>query len=448
MFGIADAMKRDLAAIDQKAARKSLRSAGLTDYQINMLAEAVRSNFMAKNQNSRNAVWIPKMRLASEWQFSGDMKQEMECIRNLEKRGFIFVSPENDSYWWLTKKGFSAVVSLRGDKEPTKTANLPAVQNQAPIEEKLDISLNRDGLMLTASKLIWGLFNQDKVKDFRFKQMVDSVQAGQEQLEQAVHLIATAEQRVARQLAEQGPPKVSQSAWTEEQQRYQNDMYWLTGQSCFWLNPAGLLADPTPAPEWWTPPVYHSATQARIEQDRQDDVVARSLLAPPSDVPAGFRKATQEEIEEKNRHKVLDELLASLEELSTEEDSYEEWLERYDVKQHRFVRERVKTGRRANQVNQTNHQLYMVEFNSTVRGFETKEEAQRWLESQQAKARSPESAKTKAEIHRRKADSQKLERARLNKIQETQRKKMEIIEKEREQAQRYIEDIRRFTGIR
>lgn len=434
MFGIADAMKRDLAAMDQKSTHKALRNDGLTSYQINMLAEAVRSNFMTKNQNTRNAIWIPKMRLTSEWQFSGDMKQEMECIRNLEKRGFIFVSPENDNYWWLTKKGFNATISLRGGVEPTENTNLPAVQNQAPIEEKLDISLNRDGLMLTASKLIWGWFNQDKVKDFRFKQMVDSVQVGQEQLEQAVHLIATAEQRVARQLAEQGPPKITQTAWTEEQQRHQNDMYWLTGQSCFWLNPAGLLADPTPAPEWWTPPAYHSATQARIEQDRQDDVVARSLLAPPSDVPAGFRKATKEEIEEKNRHKVLDELIASLEEIPTEEDSYEEWLERYDVNQHRYVKERVKTGRRLNRVNQTKHQLYMVEFGSTVRGFETKHEAQRWLESQKAKARAPEITKSKADIHRHKAESQ--------------RKKIEIIKREREKAEREVENIRRLTGIR
>ena len=151
------------------------------------------------------------------------------------------------------------------------------------VERQTDIDLARDGLLTTCSKLFWVWNNKEAIQDKRRKEFLEDFQKGQQDIDEALHRIATSEQRVARLLIEQGPPPAPKSTWTEEQQRAQNDLYWMGGQAAFWLNPRGLFADPTPAPEWWSPPVdYKSLTQRHLTERQEDDVVALSLLAPPA----------------------------------------------------------------------------------------------------------------------------------------------------------------------
>lgn len=119
------------------------------------------------------------------------------------------------------------------------------------------------------------------------------------------------------------------NTWTLEQQREMNDLYWESNGLAFWLNPAGVLADATPAPEWWVRPVR----QVLHNPQPVEDIVSLSLqppegYVPPLDpnTPYGFIPASPEEIAEKYREKeaeynnsgAIDEILKALDLMKTE----------------------------------------------------------------------------------------------------------------------------------
>jgi hypothetical protein len=119
------------------------------------------------------------------------------------------------------------------------------------------------------------------------------------------------------------------NTWTLEQQREMNDLYWESNGLAFWLNPAGVLADTTPAPEWWVRPVR----QVLHNPQPVEDIVSLSLqppegYVPPLDpnTPYGFIPASPEEIAEKYREKeaeynnggAIDEILEALDLMKTD----------------------------------------------------------------------------------------------------------------------------------
>jgi hypothetical protein len=198
------------------------------------------------------------------------------------------INPQHGLYWYtpLGKKFHNMIQTAQLKQLDSQKNNLVRASSDAPaptppsLEEQQDISLSRDGLVETCSKLWWLWVNGDTIRQAQQARQLKEFTEGHALVEQACQDIATSEQRVSRKLLE-AKPTAPQRTWSEEEQRRLNDMYWMSDKSAFWLNPHGELAEPTPAPDWWSPPQdLRSITAERIAL-LVDDTVDRSLLPPP-----------------------------------------------------------------------------------------------------------------------------------------------------------------------
>jgi hypothetical protein len=289
VFGMADAVKRDLTSrnvslhdlirgLTLAKAKKVLAKRGISEDQINLILNAKE---VSLQEGSFTRQWIDtrKMDILS-----------VDIVLDLIKKGLVFQSKPGGEFY-LSKDGLTLWDTLRH-------CNKPSVEIKKDVAYYLDIDLSRDGLITTCKKIGWLLKNNTEVKAYREQLFLENLAADQKLLDNTLNLIATSEQRVARQLIEQGPTVVARN-WTEEQQRAQNDLYWLTDSlSAFWLNPHGMLAEPTPAPDWWSPPLnYQSAVQHHLEKIKENDVVGNSLLPPKEHQKAISLNEVIEELE-------------------------------------------------------------------------------------------------------------------------------------------------------
>ena len=242
-------------------AMKRLDQRGITEYMAMLIADAVKVN---------EGLVIADFEVE---------ENEIGAIQTL--RNFDLIMPAGNHYW-LTSEGTDLWQNLRAAR-PSKPIAIEdriltdEAKHEAPSEDKLDINWGRDGLLSTTSKLMWGWFNPDELAALRMAKSAREYVEGHQQIEEAIQMIASSEQRVARRLIEQ-PIEINKPNewWTEEMQRAQNDKYWASNGVAFWLNPLGLLADPTPAPEWWSPPKEEPkliTVHKTVEE--------LSLLAPP-----------------------------------------------------------------------------------------------------------------------------------------------------------------------
>ena len=297
MFNVAGKLEAELSEISAKEvvnavryneAVARLKKLRCTDYQIHLLEEAVYCHY----DHDINGKSIMKLALTVEKDPNWP-DHHINAIKHLMSLGYIDDQNGKSRLYWLTRDGQSHHDALK--------AYSPAVTKQEVVERKiednLDVNLGRDGLLATASKLWWVWTHGDEIKQFRWEQWIKEFQDGQEEIDKAVAAILAPRDPIIL------PPQTRENPyWTEEMQRKQNDLYWMSEGVAFWLNPRGLLADPTPAPDWWTPPLDY---QPKVMlPSPEDDIVERSLLAPP--MPAGLVKATQEEIDEKYRQKALE----------------------------------------------------------------------------------------------------------------------------------------------
>jgi hypothetical protein len=288
LFGVADSLKRELDTIRPlhelirglrwDKAVKALEGRGMTQYQIHLILD---SRMTRLNNDHRTR---------QELNYEGDShwpNHEIEAIKNLRHK-LKLIDIDGGGTYWLTENGMKLLEQLRackgaGEKLVALKLASPAYNMRPTVEEKLDINLGRDGLMTTVSKLVWTWTNGDTIKSYKMAKFVEEFRKGEEEIDNALQMILSSEQRVSRMLIEQGPPAPLKSFWTEEMQRAQNDLYWMSGGTAFWLNPMGATADPTPAPEWWSPPAdYQPKIMAQLQRIQDEDVVGKSLLAPPT----------------------------------------------------------------------------------------------------------------------------------------------------------------------
>ncbi len=350
-------------------ARLRLEKLGVTDFQIWLIEEAEERHFEgspAKGYRIQSEIYDPR--------------GELEWAKHLQRAGIV--ERIGDRYW-LTRDGESFRENLLIHKPGREPANLPAV---ASFEEQMDVDLFRDGLLKTVGKIYWFWANHDLVKERRMQEWLREFQDGQKEIDEAIAAILAPRDPIIVQ-----PKQEPNPYWTEEHQRKQNDDYWATGGAAFWFNPRGILAEPTPAPDWWEMPEYKPKV---VIPKLTDDVVEKSLLPPPATgpkgeqgppgLPEGLRHATEEEIAEKRREKALDELFAELDHLNEVEDEFydsEDWYEEVMASKAAmskkavarnlpglpYVRQSSKTG------------LFIVEYNNEVHGFPNQGEANQFL---------------------------------------------------------------------
>lgn len=458
MFNVAGKLEAELSEISAKEvvdavryneAVARLKRLNCTDYQIHLLETAEYCHF-GEDLNGKSI-----MRLALTTGKDPNWPQHhINAVKHLMNLGYI--EDDGKSYvYWLTRDGKSHHENLR--------AYSPAITKQEVVERKiednLDINLGRDGLLSTASKLWWTWTHGDEIKQFRWEQWIKEFQEGQEEIDKAVAAILAPRDPIIVQ-----PQKRDNPYWTEEMQRKQNDLYWMGGGTAFWLNPRGVLAEPTPAPEWWTPPLDYQP-KAMLPSP-EDDLVERSLLAPPTPAkgltgPKGdtgpasaditlerykheptwlcgegdWKQAgkriwgfdDQEEVdrwaaerrkrgraftvahkqtrtypemlplffgahgvnvqwmvrEKRDTSHVIDEILAELDRLGEVKDEhydYQDWVKEYEItKEGRIKRQNFRKGEPMRVDRLGGDHFYMVEFNSEVRGFTSKAEADEWI---------------------------------------------------------------------
>jgi hypothetical protein len=250
---------------------------GLSEWQVDL----IRTAESAKLISSKNGKWINGFKLYKDVDPLWPDAHTNDIVTLLQKKlVFIF----ENQYYLLTEQGVELRNNLQACYVVQKSKNLATVMPNSEkeiVDYYTDVDLSRDGLITTLGKMWWVAVNRQMVKDVRLQDQITEYQKNQGEMEKKLQLIQTSEQRVARELEEQGPLKITNSLWTVEQQRQQNDLYWMNPEA-FFLNPNGPLAEPLPAPEWWSPPVnYQPAAMRHLRQLEADDIVAQSLLAPP-----------------------------------------------------------------------------------------------------------------------------------------------------------------------
>lgn len=332
---------------------------GLSDYQIDLI----------QNAEGVAGAWPDNVRSYVIRAHLYDPRGEVESMKNMKRLNIVSV--REDGRYWLTGKGElyrkALVENLPEVKAPK--INLPVV-----VEDQMDINLGRDGLMVTASKFWYVWTHRDEIRAARDKKWLEGFQNGQKEIDEAITKILEPREPIVLK----PEPKVN-PYWSEAQQRKNNDLYWMTPDA-FWLNPRGILAEPTPAPDWWTVPEnYQPKVYIPLSTD---ELVDQSLLPPPTVGPQGvtgfpgIRQATAEEIAAKHRQKsadmVIDEILAELDRLDAEQDlDYAEY--EYSIAK-----------------NFDHHDLVMVQYGDEVAGFPTAQEANLWLAAKKQAARMAE----------------------------------------------------------
>lgn len=321
MFGVAAKLENTIRnQREYKTLCRELRQKGITDYQIDMIRTAVVRQLFNTDGTS-----APKYCLRDNYKPSEDFDHEIEAIKNLKRHGYLWTDRHKE-HWWLTGKGMGVWKDL--EYYNTTEATIPVVhsgsQNTAAQTQminkqtdNLDVDLNRDGIVKTCSKLWWIWSNKELIEQRAKQKQLDEFTAGHATIEEAVQMIATSEQRVARKLLEQVPEKAP-IYWTEAEQRKQNDIYWMS-PNAFWLNPRGALAAPTPAPEWWVEPEDYRSMTARRLAAVTDDTVDLSLLPPPVDQVRARQDAVVAQIAAERKQLNADLGMMNLGQLSNED---------------------------------------------------------------------------------------------------------------------------------
>ena len=229
-------------------------------------------------------------------------------IMSLAKKQLIAInSRQGDRFYWVTSKGINLANVLKSiyRKEPEF---LPMkVEAVDPIKFNTDLNISRDGLLMTVSKLFWCFTNRKAMRQKQLEDWLVEFQESQGDIDKAIIKILSPRDL---EILEHKP--VVNPYWTEAMQREQNDNYWLV-PSAFWLNPRGIDAEPTPAPDWWTAPKYEPKVKIA---SNIDSIVEASLLPPPPE----FVPTNPEVVVEKHRKKAddecIDELLYELEQIN------------------------------------------------------------------------------------------------------------------------------------
>lgn len=349
--------------------RIKLEKMGITDYQTWLLETAREAQF--DNRASGKGYKI------QDHEYDG---HHLNWAKTMMKVNLVDV---NGSSYWLTSKGLKFREELLANKTAPQgrmTGKYDVVKRD-DFDEKMDVDLFRDGLLATAGKIYWFWTNRDLIKERQMQAWLKEFQEGQAEIDKAIAaILAPRETPIVPHVQQENP------YWSEEMQRKQNDLYWMTDGIAFWLNPRGLLADPTPAPDWWSPPLDY---QPKVTlPDFTDKILEASLLPPPTDaLPAGMVKASDEEIrtkqEEKARETMLDELIYELDKLNDPElvDEFydaEDWYEEIESrKAHKTLT--VHNSQLPSITRNSNQSLFIVEFENEVRGFPTAGEAQHWI---------------------------------------------------------------------
>lgn len=296
-------------AVHYRNIKTCLNDMGLDDFDISLIENA---------EEVKHPVLVNGLRIQD---ITYDPRGEMETMKRLRNRGMVFTlhGAILDDPYFLSSKAIAYRKSLREHAPKRKDPRN---------EDKTDISLTRDGLLTTASKLWWVWTHGDQIREQKQAQQYLEFIKGHNAIEEALQHIATSEQRVSRQLIENPPQSKLDSSWTVDMQRASNDRYWASGNSAFWLNPNAyrdgkfdLMAEALPAPEWWSAPEYKS----KYELPDYNKVLDEALLPPPT-MESLVRQATPEEIEQHRREKYAD------------DEAYEDMLNTLAAKYSYFVK--------------------------------------------------------------------------------------------------------------
>jgi hypothetical protein len=342
-------------------ARAKLFMAGLTEFDIDVIETA--------NGNAELA------------HMPYDKRGEIQCVKRLRSFGLVMLNSEE--IYQLTYPGLMLKTKLLEAKAKQSNIQPEVLKEDSGRQDPWDINWDRDGITLSLGKL---LYQNTHPTEKAARLVADSAKAylaGHSAVEDALKLIGSSEQRVATRLATTRPaaPEIH---WTVDEQRSNNDKYWATGSAAFWLNPniyqAGKLnftAEPLAAPTWWVEPEF----KAPLLPEPAVDILALSLQEP--------KQAIDDEAE---RHKVLDQLIASLEAMDSGP-----------------AKTMPQKGPRHGRINRLKEEKsipdsdwFMIDHSvHGVRGFASKEEAQQWIHDMDLVAENERIAKKTAAAEKR-----------------------------------------------
>lgn len=344
------------------------------------------------------------------------------CDQRLMDYGMMYQSL---NLYYLTTLGVRVRQIILESKGYAQKGALDELLDQPErVEQAMDINWGRDGVLGTMSKLWYVWTHGDEIKQRALQRQYAEFIEGQKLIEDAATLIATSDQRVARRLAEKPIVAQPNDFWTVDMQRANNDKYWASDGTAFWLNPNmyrdgkfDMGAEACPAPDWWTAPDWKPKYIPLDYNKVLDEAMLAPTVGPKGDTGPSFNgdfiKATPEQIEEKLKEKEaeyngvyesmdeygfmpveygeklpIQKVIDYLEELNGDEHyDYEDWKEEYEVDRFGKNKGTKKVSPVRKMINNAGKPFVMVEFNNEVRGFDTKEEADRWLQLAQKSAR-------------------------------------------------------------
>lgn len=401
------------------------------------------------------------------------------CDQRLMDYGLMYQSL---NLYYLTTLGVRVRQIIQESKGYAQMGALDELLVQPErVEQAMDINWNRDGVFSTIGKLWFVWTHGEEIKQRALQRQYAEFIEGQKLIEDAATLIATSDQRVARQLTEKPITAESNEFWTVEMQRANNDKYWASGNTAFWLNPNmyrdgafNMAAEACPAPDWWTAPEWKPKYIPLDYNKVLDEAMQAPAVGPKGDTGPNcndyFVKATPEQIAEKRREKEIEyngvdeygfmpvqygeeklpvqKVIDYLEELNGDEHyDYNDWKEEYEVDRFGKNKGVKKVSPVRKMVNNAGQPFVMVEFNNEVRGFETKEEADRWLQLAQKSARI-ESEETVSNTDYRRRELELMEKAKeeaRHRIETARlRRQAEIVERQTKEADAAADILRRL----
>lgn len=345
------------------------------------------------------------------------------CDQRLMDYGLMY---QNLNLYYLTTLGVRVRQIIQDSKGYAEKGALDKlIDEPARTEQAMDINWNRDGVFSTIGKLWYVWTHGEEIKQRALQRQYAEFIEGQKLIEDAATLIATSDQRVARQLIEKPIVAEPNEFWTVEMQRANNDKYWASGGTAFWLNPNmyrdgafNMAAEACPAPDWWTAPDWKPKYIPLDYNKVLDEAMLAPVVGAKGETGPNFNdlfvKATPEQIEQKLQEKMddfnseydfqigetdeewakgkyaspVDQVIDYLEKLNGDEHyDYNDWKEEYEVDRFGKNRGPKKVSPVRNMQSNAGAPFVMVEFNGEVRGFETKDEADRWLQLAQKSAR-------------------------------------------------------------
>lgn len=264
-----------------ETAEQTLRRCGCSESDIALLAQA----------NDTGFGWAILI------SHSDDNRHQLkDQVGRLVYLNLVRKDPRDNGYelfYFLSDRGQEFRDRMAKERKNKKTTAVAVVSP----ELNGDLNLSRDGLMVTASKLWYLWTHRKEIKAQKHQEWLVEFAAGQGALDDTIAEILRPREPIIL------PPQTrSNPYWSEEMQRKQNDLYWINKGAAFWLNPHGLFAPETPAPNWWVEPDYTPKVQVA---DTLDSVVEASLLPPPTahQTAPNVRPMNQRELAEHRAHK-------------------------------------------------------------------------------------------------------------------------------------------------